>query len=77
MRFWCLPPSKSVVKKVLTHSSATSFSMNLAGSDKTLALLCCLASAANSGCQQSAALIFWCLFAVMLIPFPVPHIAIP
>ena len=51
--------------------------MNLAGKLRIFALLCCLANFANSLFQQSAALIFWCLFAVIAAPFPLPQTIIP
>ena len=42
-----------------------------------LALLCVLESSAISLFQQRADLMLLCLFAVMLAPFPLPHIIIP
>ena len=52
----CLPPSKSDEKNVSTIFSASENSMNLAGRHSTLASLCCLARAASSSFQHTAAL---------------------
>jgi hypothetical protein len=56
------------------HSSIVK---NLAPRHSIFALLCSLASLAVSSFQQTAALIPLNLFAVILIPIPVPQINIP
>ena len=64
-------------KKVSTIASACGIEIYLAGKLRILALLCCFAKATISLFQQRAALISWCLFAVIAAPFPEPHIMIP
>ena len=48
-----------------------------AGTQITFALLCLRASSEISSSQQTAALIFWCLFAVIATPLALPQINIP
>jgi hypothetical protein len=73
----CLPPSKSVSRKVFTISIASSVVRNLAGKLSTLALLCCRDKEAISLFQHNAALTPSYLLATILTPFPDPQIIIP
>lgn len=77
MRRWWRPPSKSVLRKVSTIFTAVSLSIKRAGSEQMFASLCLRASSAISGSQQMAARMPWCLFSVIVMPFALPHSAMP
>jgi len=72
-RFLCRPPSNSVCIKISTIFSTSPSLTKRAGMQIILASLCFLASAANSSPQHIAALMPWCLLAVIATPLPVPH----
>ena len=77
IRFWWRPPSNCVEKNSVRIMSASSVLMKRPGITRILASLCWRARCAISAFQQSAARTPWCLFSVILIPFPLPQIAIP